>query len=90
MIRRQRVPETRVQRRGEELRNERSANLSLEVRVKGETEIVSGASFTNGFDVDEITKIGWSQIYGEVIDKLILYALFDLEPVKRSECRTDV
>ena len=47
--------------------------------------MVKGASFTSGFDVDEITQIGWFRFTKEIMDngnKFELFALFDLEPVK--------
>ena len=34
---------------------------------KGETEVVRGASFPNGFDVDEITQICWVKFMEEVV-----------------------
>ena len=34
---------------------------------KGETEVVRGASFTSGFDIDEITQIGWFRFMNEIV-----------------------
>ena len=55
--------------------------------------MVRGASFTNGFAVNEIMKVGWFRFMQEIVsngNNFELYALFDPEPVKRFECRSDV
>ena len=33
---------------------------------KGETEVDRGAKFTTGFDIDEITQIGWFRFVEEM------------------------
>ena len=35
--------------------------------LKGENEMVRGASFTSGFDVDEITQMGWLRFMQEIV-----------------------
>ena len=60
---------------------------------KGETEEVRVASFTSMFDIDKIMPIGWFRFMEETMSNrydFALYALFDPEPVKRFECRSDV
>ena len=44
-------------RRGVELRKERSEKL-VDEEQKEKAEVVRGACFTSGFDIDEITQIG--------------------------------
>ena len=55
--------------------------------------MVRGASFTSKFDTDKITQIGWLSFVEEIMSNrydFVLHALFDLEPVKRLECRSNV
>ena len=83
------------QRRGEKLRKERWENLSFEVkgRTKEKTEVAREASFLSGLHIDEITQIWWFRFMQEIVSNgydFLLYALFDLEPVKRFECMSDV
>ena len=61
--------------------------------MKGEAEVVRGASVTNRFDIDKITKISWLRFMEEIVSNryyFVLYALFDIESVKRFECGNDV
>ena len=44
--------------------------------------MVRRATFIRGFDVDEITQIGWFRLMEEPIKRF--------EPMKRFECRSDV
>ena len=44
--------------------------------------MVRGASFSRGFDVDEIMQIGWFRFMQEIVvnrNNIEYYALFDLE-----------
>ena len=55
--------------------------------------MVGGASFNSRFDTDKITQIDWFRFMEEIMSNrydFVLYALFDLELVKRFECRYDV
>ena len=55
--------------------------------------MVGGARFTSRFDIDKITQIGWFRFRKKIVSNrydFVLYALLDLEPVKRFECRSDV
>ena len=45
------------------------------------------------FDIDKITQIGWFRFMEEILSNkydFVLYALFDLKPMKRFKCRSDV
>ena len=57
---------------------------------KGKTDVVRTASFTSGFDIDEITQIGWFRFMEAIVSMIVLYKLFDLEPAKPFECRSDI
>ena len=55
--------------------------------------MVGEAGFNSRFDIDEITQIGWFRFMEESVSNIydfVLYVLFDLEPVKRFVCRSDV
>ena len=55
--------------------------------------MVRGASLTSRFDADKIMHMGWLRFVEEIVSNrydFVLYALFDLEPVKRFECRSNV
>ena len=54
---------------------------------KRETEVVGGVSFTSRFDIDKITQIGWLRFVEKIVRRyhFVLYALFDLESMKRFE-----
>ena len=69
-----------MQKRREELRKERSENVSLDVRDERETRAVGGASFTRSFDIDKITQIGWFRFMEKILSysNFALYALFNL------------
>ena len=57
------------------------------------TGVVGGAQLTSRFDTDKIAQMGWLKFMEETTNNkydFILYALFDLEPVERFECRSDV
>ena len=63
------------------------------MRGRREAEVVGGASFTRWFDIDEIAKIGWFRFLEKIVSHryyFVRYALFDLEPVKRFEGRSDM
>ena len=81
------------QKRGEELRKERREFKLGGERWKEETEMVGGTRFTSRFDTDKISQIGLLRFMEEFTSNrydFILHALFDLEPLKRFECRSDV
>ena len=47
------------------------------------------SEFYRRFDTDKISQIGWLRFLEEIMSKrydLVLYALFDLQPVKRLDC----
>ena len=58
--------------------------------------MVRGASFTSGFDVNEITKVNWFRIMQKIVSNENIFligsvdGLFNLEPMKLFECRSDV
>ena len=55
--------------------------------------MVRGSSFTSGFYVDETMQAFWFGFMEEIVHNgynFELYALFDIEPMKRSECWRDV
>ena len=83
-----------VQSRGEELRKERSDNFKFGGDGwYGATEVVRGASFTSGFDINEITQLGWFGFMKGIVSNgydFVLCALFGLDPVRRFQCRIDV
>ena len=58
-----------------EVRKERSDNLSLEVRFGRERQVVRGASFTCGFDIDQITQIVWFRFMKESNRNMILHCI---------------
>ena len=63
----------------------------LSSAVNGEG--VGRANFASWFDTDKITQIGWTRFMEETVSNgydFVLYALFDLEPVKRFDCASDV
>ena len=55
--------------------------------------MVEGASFTSRFNIDNITQTGLLRLMEKIMSTrydFVLYALFNLEPVKRFECNSDV
>ena len=66
----------------------------MEVNGGREMEDVRGASFTIGFDIDKITQIVWLRLFMEKIvsngSDFLLCVFFDLEPMKRFYCGSDV
>ena len=77
-------------KRGDELRNERSANLSLvETDGKGEAQMIRvSCSVGEGGDTYEPAKVLWFGCLEEILcngDDLILYALFNFKPLERLE-----
>ena len=51
------------------------------------------SEFTSRFDIDKITRIGWFRFMEEIVSNrydLVLYDVFDREPVKRFECKSDM
>ena len=54
--------------------------------------MVGRASFTSRFDINKIMQTGWFRFMEIVSDRydFVLLTLFDLEPVKRFEHRSDV
>ena len=52
---------------------------------KGETEVLSGATFMSRFDIDEIMQIGWCRFMVGIVSNRYdfeLYALFDIKHMK--------
>ena len=47
--------------------------------------MVRGASFTSGFDIDDIMQIGWFRLMEEIVSNrynFVSYSLLHLEPVE--------
>ena len=79
---------------GDELRNKRSAHLSLvETGGREKAQIIRGTSFVGRFDIYEPAKVLWFGCMEEIVcngDDLILNALCDFKLVKRLEYCGDV
>ena len=59
----------------------RKFKLEGEEGEKGETEVVRGASFTSGFDFNEIMRVRWLWFMQEIVsneNNFELLTLFDL------------
>ena len=61
--------------------------------MQGETDFVREASFISRSDVEKIMHQGWFKFMEEIVSNrydFVLYVLFELELLKRFECRSDV
>ena len=74
-----RLVDRECQRRGEGIaeRAIRKFQLDGEKRM-GETEVVRGASFANGFDFNEITQVGWFEFMQEIVGNVNNFELKQL------------
>ena len=84
-------------KQGEELRNDRSASLSLVEtggnRWKGKTQMIRGTSSAGSFEIYERVKVLWFSYMEEVVcngDDLILTSLLNFEPLNGLERWRDV